>query len=245
MRGELLDSAFVAYSGIYGDRLYAFKNPQAPAFFPYFTGRDQQKMLLYSPRFRQPEAMIAPKAWAQAQKVSIGPTPVFASGEELDVEVETPEGEVYSIDDPALATLLGGGGDKPELSLMHSSRALTDGRPVSLISNQTVRQLSEEIEMPVDERCFRANIYLDLEQENGFAEDELVGRTIQLGKRVKVALIERDPRCIMITFDPDTGAANPKILKQVSRAHNQQAGVYAAVLVEGVIQCGDPVSLME
>ncbi|RLA43827.1 MAG: MOSC domain-containing protein [Gammaproteobacteria bacterium] len=246
MRGEQLASAFVAYSGIYGDRVYAFQNPQAPAFFPYFTGRDKQQMLLYTPRFRDPETLLQPKAWTEAQSISIGITPVFASAQELGVDVETPQGDVYAIDDPRLAALLGKDSDTAaELSLMSSSRALTDGRPISLISNQTVKQLSEEIDTPVDERCFRANIYIDLEDARGFAEDELVGRTLKLGERVEIALVERDPRCMMITIDPDTGETDPTLLKQVTKAHNRQAGVYAAVLVEGVIKPGDPVLLID
>ena len=246
MRGEQLESAFVAYSGIYGDRVYAFENPQAPAFFPYFTGRDKQQMLLYTPRFRHPEALLQPKAWAEAQDVSIGITPVFAAEEQLRVEVETPQGDVYPVDDPRLAELLGKGSDtNAELSLMRSSRALTDGRPISLISGQTVRQLSEEINTPVDVRCFRANIYIDLEDATGFAEDELVGCTLKLGERVEVALVARDPRCVMITIDPDTGETDPALLKQVTKAHNRQAGVYAAVLVEGIVKPDDPILLID
>ena len=58
------------------------------------------------------------------------------------------------------------------------SCALTDCRPVSLISLQTVRQVEEELGRPVDKRRFRSNVYLNLTSERGFAEDELVGRRI-------------------------------------------------------------------
>jgi uncharacterized protein len=34
MRGEKLDSVFVGFAGVYGDRLYAFRNSSANVGFP-------------------------------------------------------------------------------------------------------------------------------------------------------------------------------------------------------------------
>ena len=242
MGGEQLDQAFIGYSGVYGDRIYAFKSPQGPAIFPYFTGRDKQEMLLYAPHFRHPELASQPHNWSEAETVSIGLSPVLGSADDLMIDVKTPQGEVFAIDDPALANRLGKPG-AAELSLCRSDRALTDGRPISLISSQTVQQLSDELDFAVDARRFRANIYADLKGLSGFPEDELVGRTLKLGDRVRITIVERDPRCEMITFDPDTGESNPAILRQVSKAHNRQAGVYAAVLLEGVVKPGDSIFL--
>jgi uncharacterized protein YcbX len=59
-----------------------------------------------------------------------------------------------------------------------------------------------------------------------------------------VSVIDRDPRCQMITLDPDTGAPNPEVLRAVARGHDGTAGVYGAVLAEGLIRTGDPVELL-
>jgi len=49
----------------------------------------------------------------------------------------------------------------------------------------------------------------------------------------------------MITIDPDTGQTEPRILRRhVTKAHDGMAGVYAAVLVEGVVRHGDPIHLI-
>ena len=37
MRGEELQEAFVGFSGVYGDRLFAFKSSAAPKGFPYLN----------------------------------------------------------------------------------------------------------------------------------------------------------------------------------------------------------------
>jgi MOSC domain-containing protein YiiM len=49
----------------------------------------------------------------------------------------------------------------------------------------------------------------------------------------------------MITLDPDTGEANPEIMKRLAKERDGKAGVYAAVLVEGMIRQGDDVVLAE
>jgi MOSC domain-containing protein YiiM len=50
---------------------------------------------------------------------------------------------------------------------------------------------------------------------------------------------------VIITLDPDTGEQTPAILKKVAQAHAGMAGVYGAVLVEGLMHKGDPVELLE
>jgi uncharacterized protein YcbX len=86
---------------------------------------------------------------------------------------------------------------------MRSDRAMTDCRPVSLFSIQTAHQLGAEL-ADLDKRRFRANVYLDLAGSCGFAEDRLVGRTVRIGSRTLLSILERDPRCAMITLDPRT-----------------------------------------
>ncbi len=244
MRGEELDEAFAGFSGIYGDRLFAFRSSASPKGFPYLTAREQQKLLQHRPRFRNPNKAARPVNLAEAE--SLGATPVSADLTELIVDVETPGGESLAIDDPALIDTLRDGIDqKHQLTLMRSERALTDCRPVSIFSLQSARQLAEETDTPVDKRRFRANIYVDLTSAEGFAENEFVGRSVQIGPKVVVRILERDPRCMMITLDPDTGEKTPTLLKKVAQAHDGMAGVYGAVLVEGTLRKGDPVEALE
>ncbi len=176
----------------------------------------------------------------------MGANPVSADLEDLMVDVETPGGETLAIDDPALiGTLRDGIDQKHQLTLMRSERALTDCRPVSIFSLQSARQLSEETGTPVDKRRFRANIYVDLTSAEGFAENEFVGRSLQIGPKMVVRILERDARCMMITLDPDTGEKTPALLKKVAQAHDGMAGVYGAVLVEGMVRKGDPLEVLE
>ena len=246
MRGEELQEAFAGFPGIFGDRLWAFRNSGAPKGFPYLTGREVEAMLLYQPRFRNPECMTKPANLAEAEAITPGLTPVYPDSADVALDVDTPSGNRLAIGDPKLIDLLRAGiREAHELTLLRSDRAKTDCRPVSLFSIQTARQLGEELGTRLDKRRFRANIYLDLQSGKGFDEDTLVGRTVRLGPKATIAVMERDPRCKMITLDPDTGQQNVEVMKQLARAHETKAGVYGAVLVEGTIRPGDEIFLMD
>jgi MOSC domain-containing protein len=244
MRGEEFDEAFASFSGIYGDRLFAFKSSASHKGFPYLTAREQRRLLQYRPRFRYPEKAARPINLIEAE--GKGANPLSADLTELVVDVETPDGETLAIDDPALIEMLRADIDqKHQVTLMQSQRAMTDCRPVSIFSLQSARQLTEETGTAVDKRRFRANVYVDLTSSEGFAENELVGRTLRIGPKVVVAILERDARCMVITLDPDTGETTPAILKKVAQAHDGMAGVYGAVMVEGMLHKGDSVELLD
>src|SRR5947199_6350020 len=237
MRGEELDEAFASFSGIYGDRLFAFESSASPKGFPYLTAREQQRLLQYRPHFRYPDKAARPINLTEAEKM--GANPVWADPAELMVDVETPDGKTLAVDDSALIDMIRADIDqKHQLTLMRSERAMTDCRPVSVFSLQSARQLAEETGTSIDKRRFRANVYVDLPSAQGFAENECGGKSLRIGPKVVVTVLERDARCVMITLDPDTGEKSPEILKKVAQAHDGMAGVYGAFMVEGMLhQC--------
>jgi len=243
MRGEELDEAFASFSGIYGDRLFAFESSASPKGFPYLTAREQQRLLQYRPHFRYPDKAARPINLTEAEKM--GANPVWADFAELMVDVETPDGKTLAVDDPALIDMIRADIDqKHQLTLMRSERALTDCRPVSIFSLQSARQLGEETGTSMDKRRFRANVYVNLTSAQGFAENEFVGKSLRIGPKVIVTVLERDARCVMITLDPDTGEKSPEILKKVAQAHDGMAGVYGAFIVEGMLHKGDSVEVL-
>ncbi len=246
MSGEAMAEVFMGFSGIYGDRCFAFKNSSARKGFPYLNATVQEQMLRYRPRFRYPERAAKPPNLTEAMSIPPGVTPANAELDDLMMDVVTPSGAVVAVDDPALLEMLGEGlRGENQLTLVRSDRALTDCRPVSLISLQTVRQVEAELGVSVDKRRFRANVYLNLASGDGFAEDELVGRRLRIGSSAVIMVLERDPRCKMISLDPDTGEHNPEVLRKVAQTHAALAGVYCAVLVEGVLTKGDSIELLD
>ena len=245
MRGEQLQEAFLGFAGVYGDRLYAFRRASGPKPSPFLTATKLAEMLLYRPVYRYPEHMVRPGNLADAESIPPGLTPLYADSAERVLDVETPLGKLLAMDDPQLISALQECiGEDDRLTLMRSDRAMTDCRPISLFSIQTAQELSSDLGFELDKRRFRANIYADLASADGFAEDKFVGCMLQIGSKAVIAVIDRDPRCKMITLDPVTGEANPEVMKLVAKAHEGNAGVYGAVVVEGVIRPGDAISVL-
>jgi len=245
MRGEELREAFAGFAGVYGDRVYAFRSSAAPKGFPYLTAREQGRMLQCRATYRHGARMSMPPNLTEAEAIAPGATPLYAEPPDLMVDVATPGGEVLSIDDPRLIDVLSEGmREDLELSLLRSDRALTDCRPLSLFSIQTRRQLSQEVGAELDKRRFRANVYVDLAEDEGFGENAWVGRRLRIGDKAEIVVMDRDPRCKMITLDPDTAEPNPEVIRRVAKDHDGTAGIYAAVLVEGTIRPGDVIALV-
>lgn len=230
MAGEDLPEAYVAYTGVMGDRVYAFvddEKAKAGDNFPWHSAREQADMLLFKPHFvEQPKSDVK---YPQAQ--------TFA------VEVRTPSGATLKVDDPALLRELRPKG--PGATLRFSEKGMQDSRPLSLFSLDTLEALAAEAEVPIDHRQFRANFYVRWTQQKPYFEDELVGRRVKIGDTLEAMVVKKDPRCVIINLDPETAKPRTQVLKTVAKKHAGCVGVYLATLREGVVKQGDPIVLVD
>lgn len=228
MAGEELQQARVTFAGLAGDRVYAFLDPEhGPPEFPWMTARQGHDMILFRPRF-----LDAPPI-----EQEIPDTERFAT------EVTTPEGEKFRMGDPRFTEFLARRYQR-SLRLRFSERSMTDARPVSIFGLATVRALSQETNLELDPRRFRANFYAQWESDAPFFEDTLVGRELQIGETVAVQVVKKDQRCIMISLDPETAVSAPQVLARVYQNHEGCTGVYGAVLREGIVKVDDPILLI-
>lgn len=246
MMGEMLDEAFVSFAGVMGDRVYGLVTESGNPGFPWFTGRDQESLLLYKPRYTEAAVTVKPGNLEAAQKMAPGINPLYPDTEQFSVEVETPDGATYRIEDAAFLEHLKTLANDPTLRLHFTQRGQFDCRPLTLFSTQLSDVLSQELGTDIDKRRFRSNLYVTWNEDMPpLYEKEVVGKRLKIGDTLEVSVLERDPRCKMITLDPDTSAANPEIIKHVANAHEGYAGVYGAVLVEGVVKAGDAIALLD
>jgi hypothetical protein len=68
MRGEERSEAFVEFSGLYGDRYFAFKCTVKPWGFSYLTASHNSRLLQFHPRFRYPAKAARPTNLAECDK---------------------------------------------------------------------------------------------------------------------------------------------------------------------------------
>jgi uncharacterized protein YcbX len=217
MAGQRLAEADVSWSGVAGDRRWAFVRPgQQRNGFPWLTIRQQPRLHHYRPVLVDPDAP-----------------------DRSSVRVATPAGAVLDIDDPALAAELGDG-----VSVMRHNRGLQDAAPVTLISVQSVAELSRRVGADLDPLRFRANLVVDAPGGTDFPEDGWVGRSLRIGSAV-VRIDERDERCGLVNVNPVTLQREPAVLRAIAQERDLCLGVYGSVATPGPVRTGDPITLLE
>jgi uncharacterized protein YcbX len=109
-----------------------------------------------------------------------------------------------------------------------TEHAFHDGFTVTLLSATTIG------DRPM--RRFRPNIVID------GGEDELVGRTIQVGGAV-VDVTDGVPRCVMVTrSQPGSIEVDRDVLRWIHRQRDGELAVGGPVLREGAVRVGDEVT---
>jgi len=245
MRGEEVPHIYTAYTGLMGDRIYGVVAADGDPGHPWHTARNQEEFVLYKASYSSSEQLLLPENLdATYSEWEPGIDPLYPDADAFKVKVETPGGVTYDdIEDPAfiadLENLTG-----RSLRIHGTQRGIFDARPVSIFSVSAAAKLGEELGMHIDKRRFRANFYVEWEnQDDPFFENSLLGKTLKIGEWLEVMIIERDPRCEMITLDPDTAEDTPKLLQHLARKHGGDAGVFAAVIKRGRVNKGDPIFL--
>jgi len=219
MRGEELRSASVGLQGLPGDRLCAFVQTGLRSTFPWLTGRELPALLRYQ---------------AAYEETGRGPR------REPTVQVTTPSGERLAVHSEALREEIERASGRA-VRLHIDYRGNHDSAYLSLITEATLRALSEAAGVAVDHRRFRMNFVVEGEGPP-FSEKAWVGKVLRLGS-VQLAITEPDRRCVMITLDPDGGANAPAVLRAAADLNGACAGVYASVLAAGDAAIGDDLSL--
>lgn len=214
MRGEALEEVALGWHGLAGDRRFALRRLEHRGGFPFLSASSLPELVLFTPERAEPD----------------GPP----------THVITPEGESLPLLGEALAA------DVQRRSgiavqVMQLRHGIFDEAPVSVITSDTVRELSRLAGTDADVRRFRANIVVRSARAIPFEEDAWVGGAIRFGDASDapaIAITTKDVRCSMIGIDPDRGSTSPALLAAVTRANETCAGVYATVTRTGRMRVG-------
>jgi MOSC domain-containing protein len=223
MRGEPLDTARIGWHGIPGDRRYAFVQAENRSTFPWLTARQIPELLLYTPALEDP---------------------THPSGS--PVRVCTPEGAEYAIGSAELHADIARRYPHP-FHLLRLGIGAFDDAPLSLITTGTLGALGGALGMELRPLRFRPNLVVETPDGEPFPEERWVGRVLALGDDedgARLRVTEHDTRCKMITLDPDTAQAEPRVLEEVIRSRDECAGVYCIPARLGAIHVGQSVRLL-
>jgi uncharacterized protein YcbX len=117
-----------------------------------------------------------------------------------------------------------------------------DAFPLLVMTTSALRSLTAALpDSAVDVRRFRPNLVIDSGDAEGHPEFAWVGKHLRIGE-VVLRVIEACPRCVMVTREvaPDL-PEDRAVLRHVVRDLDQNVGVYAEVVVPGVVRAGDTV----
>jgi uncharacterized protein YcbX len=116
---------------------------------------------------------------------------------------------------------------------------------VHLLTTATLDRLRELYPAGrLEVRRFRPNVVVNSPAgPAGFVEDAWVGRTLALGKEVRLKIIKRCGRCVMTTLPQADLPADLGVLRTAVKHNQGHVGVYASVLHGGTVRRGDAVSV--
>jgi uncharacterized protein YcbX len=130
--------------------------------------------------------------------------------------------------------------------------AFFDLFPISVLTTSTLDRLNElRPKSRFDARRFRMNVIVNTEQE-GFVENDWIGRSLEIGDRVQLRIALPDPRCVMPTLAQEELPKDSEILRTLTQHNRLQvgdagrfpcAGAYAVIEGTGTLRTGDSVVL--
>lgn len=222
MRGEPLAAATLGWHGVDGDRRFTLRLPEGQNDFPWLTASKLPELIQFTPQRRRD-----------------------ADAEGPPTHVLTPDGEEMPIFGEALAAEIARRyGHRVEM--MQMRHGIFDDASISVITSDTVDEISRLAGRSGDPRRFRPNIVVRSTRATPFEEDEWLGGVLTFGdadRAPAVTVTTRDVRCVMVNLDPDGGSPSPEMLKTVVRANDNNAGIYAAVTRIGRLVVGQTVVL--
>ena len=224
MAGERVDAANIGWHGIDGDRRLALRRLQERSGFPWLSASKLPGLLLFTP-FRHEDSVEG----------------------DLPTHVRTPQGKELEVFGDELAAEIERRHRSP-VQMMHMRSGIFDDASVSVIANDTIREIGRLVGRDLDVRRFRPNILVRLLRSSPFQEDEWVGGVLSFGEPgdgPRVSVTMRDVRCSMVNFDPDSARSTPEILQSIVRTNQNNAGVYGTVIRTGRLAIGQTVRLHE
>ncbi|MCM2315650.1 MAG: MOSC domain-containing protein [Thermoanaerobaculia bacterium] len=220
MRGEPVEDAGLGWHGLDGDRRLAFRRADDRGGFPWLTATRLPELLLFSPRWHG-----------------------SAVAGDLPTHVRGPEGEEWPLFSQELAAEVGRRHGSP-VEMVHLNRGIFDEASISVITSSTVGEIGRLATQHPDVRRFRPNILVASSRGVPFEEDDWVGGVLSFGTGDEAAAIcvtNRDERCSMVNFDPESARPNAEVLKAIVRERDNRAGVYGTVIRRGRVAAGQPV----
>jgi uncharacterized protein YcbX len=267
MLGERIAAAAVTEQGVPGDRRLALVDRETGKIASAKAPRSWRSLLRCSASI---EAEHSGEAGACVRIDIPGGKPLWSTDSDVDERLTAYVGRTVhlsearedgatldrSVPEAVLAAGLDAEVEARLVELGSGSPAGTgfvDFAPLHLVTTSTLDRIAElSPRGAVELERYRPNLVLRT-AEPGFVENDWLGREIRIGKRLRLLVIARTPRCAVPTLEHGTLPRDVAALRTLAE-HNRIrpmadapeepcAGVYAQVLAPGGIVEGDRVQI--
>ncbi|ANS77164.1 sulfurase [Paenibacillus yonginensis] len=224
MSGEALETCTIETYGMRGDRVCSFRDESKQDWWKYVTARNTPAMLTYQARYHDEERLV---------QVTASDGRVMGWDEELLQEIQGLVKKPIS-----MSRMM-----EPHPEAQHSQLLSVDGASLLLVTDASLRKLEALWGKPVDQRRFRGNFVIALNDDSIF-EGDWIGRELEIGE-VRLKVDSFCERCVFITIDPGSQQKDPSLLRRLNEDFGLHFGVYASVIRTGEIRRGDAVVLAD
>ena len=130
-----------------------------------------------------------------------------------------------------------------EIEIRSEGTHYFDDAPISLIFDRWIDGVSAQMGYRVRLERFRPNFYVRADAEFDETERSLDGARLQIGNDLVLRVRYGIERCVVPTYDLETGEPDPRILRYIVRQRQNIMGVYCDIETEGTVRTGDTVAL--
>ena len=253
MLGEQLSSGCFIERGLAGDRAYAVIDRETGRIGSAKNPRKWFRLVTFSAKtIEEPGADGAPSKVAihfpdgrvlQSDQPDIDAILSAALERDVMLSTEVPEA-------PQLEKFwpdAGNGGNRGNVTQEEiPPGTFFDGDPVHLLTTASLEALKQAFpQSAFDARRFRPNLVIATpDAEPGFLENSWIGRTLAVGREVRLRIKRPTKRCVITTLPLDGLPRDLGVLRAAAQLNAAAVGVYASVARSGVVHAGDRITLL-
>jgi uncharacterized protein len=262
MMGEELNGAEITAGGLLGDRAYALVDVETGKVISAKNPKKWPNFFIYRAAFTSPLTNGSlPPVWInlpdgsviRSDQGDVNEKLSSALGHKVELKTQSPqdakleqfwpeyEGEANEVSNEAVA------GDAPQGTFF-------DYSPLHLLTTSSIAAMQQHYpEGRFEVRRFRPNIMIDSAGQDGFVENDWVGKVVKLGSSLRLQITDPCPRCVMPTLAQGdlpqdngifkNGIAKNKPMVPFAGKELPSVGVYARVLTPGWVKRGDGVRI--
>ena len=248
MLGERLETVAVTPTGLRGDRAYALWDIQTQRIASAKNPKKWAKLLEFQATFVEsphPKTAMPPVRFtlpdgnnASSNDGNIDRLLSQLLGREVELLTAVPETPSL---DQYWPDLEGAANRDTITQLFMPAGTFFDSCPIHAITTATLDRLQQLYPKGQFEPArFRPNITIEpIATESTFIENDWVGSQMTIGDEVCLSIDTACPRCVVTTVAQSDLPTDLEILRTTARHNNSIAGIRAAVLRSGIVQCGD------